>query len=912
MKDELLKLKEQLRAEIEARLRAEEKLKKQAWSQLEVKLKEVARFPMENPDPVFRYDNNFKVIFKNPAAEFLLEKLKAYPEQNYSLLINLKRSLYKDVNLTFEVSFPDHKYTLTIVSMEDRGYINVYGNDITDRKKMEADLLKSESRLQAFLDSVPDMMFRINKEGIFLDIKSGVTKVLQPDKSPEEIVGSSLKDTAISDDVKEELFSAIRETIDTGKVNVLEYGLDYKGDDVFFETRIVKSGPDEAITTVRDITPKKKLDLKLEEQKQFYESILNNMPSDIVVFDKDHRYLFINPIAIKDKETREWLIGKTDFDYCNRRGMPDTLAKARRALFDKVKEDKMNFAMEEKVAGKEGKEEWHYRRMMPIMTDSNNQPAYILGYGLDITELKETQFELEEAKELAERSVESKQQFLANMSHEIRTPMNAVLGMAKLLSQTGLTGKQLEYLKAITDSSDHLLTVINDILDFSKIDSGKIELEESAFDLKELTSSTIRSLQLKARENEDSLSLEFDDNIYATIKGDKYRLKQVLINLLNNAIKFTNKGKVILSCLLLSEIQGKQTIRIKVSDTGIGIDADKMDKIFEGFIQEDGSITRKYGGTGLGLTISKNLVELMGGNLEVCSDKGVGTQFYFDLTFEKDTSLSVNEKKFEPLNYDFSDVRLLMAEDNQFNQLFVTEILRQYGFDFSMASNGEEVVEVARNKTFDIGFLDIQMPLMSGLDACHILKNDLKVDYPLVALTANALKGDRENFISRGFDDYMSKPFNEHDLLRLIVDLLGLKEVGEAGLARKESRKEESTQQQNVLYDFEKLLRMTNGDKAFADKMLQDFYRLTPDLLTKLAASLEQEDAEAVQETAHKMKSSYGIMADESLYDKLVHIEKSLKANGSLGNVKSQVRQVLSLSNVMLQQIEEKQHVLPK
>ncbi len=379
--------------------------------------------------------------------------------------------------------------------------------------------------------------------------------------------------------------------------------------------------------------------------------------------------------------------------------------------------------------------------------------------------------ELVKSRKKAEESAKAKEQFLANMSHEVRTPMNAIVGFTDLLIESKPNDEQRSYLNAIKTSSKNLLVIINDILDFSKISSGKLVLELVDVDIKSLINDLIYSFQVRAKSKNINLNYDFDDKISSLLLGDPVRLHQILNNLLSNAVKFTEAGSVDLCCSLLKDSKESQSLKIKVSDTGIGIDEDKLDLIFETFSQEDQSVTRKFGGTGLGLAISKQLVELYRGELLVESKKGKGTIFTVNIKLNK--SLSATSKSIEVSEkerYSIEGSSILLVEDNEFNQLLVESILSDKNVKITCASNGREALEILNSKNFDIILMDIQMPVMDGIEATRIIRNEMKLDVPIIALTANALKDDKDKYLNAGMDSYISKPFEQQELLRIISD----------------------------------------------------------------------------------------------------------------------------------------------
>ena len=399
----------------------------------------------------------------------------------------------------------------------------------------------------------------------------------------------------------------------------------------------------------------------------------------------------------------------------------------------------------------------------------------IESFNLMLQEIEKQNNELIKAKTRAEDSSKAKEQFLANMSHEIRTPLNGIDGMTGLLMKTNITDDQKEYLHAVRTSVDALLVIVNDILDISKIEAGKLDLEYIGFNLKESLNNTIRSLDYKAKEKGIRLQHNFDDHISTILIGDPVRLNQIIINLINNAIKFTHEGGVTLNCTLVRKTDTTNTIEFRVTDTGIGIDKDKLEKIFESFSQEDESTTRKYGGTGLGLSISTQLVQLYKGQLKVESEKNKGTSFYFEIELPCGRDTDVPEESVGvvyPVNV--KGRKVLLVEDHEINQFLATTILNEWKIEVDLAENGQIAVDKVKSGEidYDVILMDMQMPVMGGIEATQIIRNELKSTIPIIALTANAVKGDSDKCIEAGMNDYISKPFDPSVLYNKILTLI--------------------------------------------------------------------------------------------------------------------------------------------
>ncbi len=395
-------------------------------------------------------------------------------------------------------------------------------------------------------------------------------------------------------------------------------------------------------------------------------------------------------------------------------------------------------------------------------------------------ELEDARLHAEQARHRAESSEKFKEQFLANMSHEIRTPMNAVLGMTRLLLKTRLDAQQKKYLDAILHSSENLLVIINDILDLSKIEAGRMEFESIPFSLREVCQGIQDTLRFRVEEKGIALKLEFDPALPQWLAGDPVRLSQILLNLTGNAVKFTEKGSVIIKAIWKKREEGAFTMLLEIQDTGIGIPEDRQQAVFEIYSQAGADTTRKFGGTGLGLTISKQLVEQQGGNIGLRSIVGVGTTFFFEIPYpavEKTDSELSKPEGIEDLALRLNGIRILLVEDNPFNQMVAVDTLKSLISDtrIEVAENGQEAIDYLLEHRVDIILMDVNMPVMDGFEASRLLRlreKNTSGHLPIMAMTAGVTRPEIEACLQAGMDDVIGKPFEPEDLLLKMFTLL--------------------------------------------------------------------------------------------------------------------------------------------
>lgn len=482
-----------------------------------------------------------------------------------------------------------------------------------------------------------------------------------------------------------------------------------------------------------------------------------------------------------------------------------------------------------------------------------------LSINYDITSLKESERALQEASKLAQESVMLKETFLANMSHEIRTPMNAIIGFTELLLKRELNKKERDYVELIKASGENLLRIINDILDVSKIESGMMIFEENPISIKELFYSLQNMFLPRATDKGLLLSFEYPPDLPDTVIGDPTRLTQIIINLVGNALKFTEKGTVAATVKVLKEETEQYTIEFSVKDTGVGIPEDKLKYIFERFRQADSHTTRHYGGTGLGLSIAKQLIELQGGEIHVRSIDGIGSEFIFSLSFKK-AQIAVEKNKKAPSKINVEELNklnILMVEDNPINIKFIQSLFEEHSIHADIAINGKDAIEKFAQKKYDLVLMDIEMPEMNGYETTFIIRDDYKSDVPIIAMTANAMAGEKDKCLKVGMNDYIAKPIKSDILFEKMYKAAFEKDIDV----------------KKKYIDLEFLVTSMHGKKNAIRETIDIFIEQMPRDVLLIHGAVDKEDYLSIKHYAHKMKSAASLMGISKMQDTLSELE---------------------------------------
>ena len=900
------------------------------------------------------------------------------------------------------------------------GYQVIY-HDISKNKHLEKAGDRERYLLKALLDAIPHMVYFKDSQSRFIRVSQSLAKRFDME-SPDDLVG--LSDADLMPDAEQFLLD--EQALFKGEIEILEKEESVVTSDgtttwcltTKLPLKDLKGNLVGTFGISRCITEQKLAEAELGRERDRLKTIIDNVPDLIFLKDRHGRFINANQalVAAAKVDSIDDVIGKTDFDF-----WPPELA-SNYVADDQLtmREGKPLINQQEKTSDADGNELWLLTCKVPLF-DDDGEVTGLVGIARDITESIKTNHELTTAKDLADSANRAKSDFLANMSHEIRTPMNAIIGMTELLLDTKLQRHQQEYLRMIQGSGESLLSVINDILDFSKIEAGKLELDPVEFGLRRSIGGTMKSLAMRAHDKQLELAFRVQNEVPEALLGDVGRLRQVIVNLVGNAIKFTQQGEVVVDIGVCHNETDCVTLLVKVQDTGIGMSEAACGKVFAEFQQADTSTTRRYGGTGLGLTISSRLVEMMGGAIGVTSTANEGSEFYFTAPFKigdeaglkrqpvivggtrvlvvddngtnrlilkemlhnwgmKPVTCAASEPaiallrehsdKGTPFQLVLSDVQMpdvdgfmmaeqirdadeayrdvpiimltsatrmgdvhdrerlkiagyimkpvtqselfnlivdvmglstngqleksnhpeapaeilprrklnvLLAEDNKVNQTLAIRMLEKQGHHVDLANDGKEAVTMSGSNTYDLILMDVQMPIMDGLDATRAIRDregqaDIGEHVLIVAMTAHAMKGDRELCIAAGMDDYLSKPIRMKEFSEKLKSLfeqpnepplktkrestypVPLAEAAKSLAKASPELKTSTTSDGHV--DWELASKATGDDADLLRDLIGIFLDELPSLLEKLSLAIGENNASEVKKVAHKLKGS--------------------------------------------------------
>ncbi|MDN4028436.1 response regulator [Chryseobacterium gambrini] len=646
----------------------------------------------------------------------------------------------------------------------------------------------------------------------------------QSEKEYKELFNDLKKEN----ELKQESISSLYESL-----SLLDYS---------FDTKKNKDLKELSLYLAEQLKERKRAQDNIKRQEEKYRNIIANMNLGLIEVDNDEivRYANQSFCNVSGFELDE-IIGKN----------PSQLFVQGEANLEFIQEQidlrekGISSVYQLPIKNKRGELRWWAISGAPNYDDHGNLLGSI-GIHLDITDQKKLEEDLKQEKSKAIEASKAKEVFLANMSHEIRTPLNAIIGFLRELKRLDLTTTQNQFVENSFNAAQHLLSIINNILDISKIESGEMSLDNTVFSLKECISNIISILQPKARQKKIMLKAKFSDDLFSEFKADALKIKQILYNIIGNSLKFTNVGEIRVECNVIKDFPNHQSLQICIIDTGIGMSEEYVKQIFKKFNQEDSSISRKYGGTGLGMAITRELIYLMKGEIKIKSKKNVGTEISIFLDMDKSKEKTTLKNIEVKEHVSIEGTRVLLVEDNELNQLVAENSLTHFGCEVTKADNGRRAIDILSKKQFDIILMDIQMPELDGIEATKIIRKDFRLTTPIIALTANAFKTEIDNCIAAGMNSYITKPFDEDELLKVIYKNIKMQNAPETNDSGAEK----------ALYDLKNIQALSRGNEDFIQKMLSIFITQTQQTIPLVEQAFEEKNYAEISRLIHRIKPS--------------------------------------------------------
>lgn len=797
----------------------------------------------------------------------------------------------------------ERDYVPIVVEGIYKGHLWKYEN-VTEKLKNQLQIAESDERNKLIMNSAIDAIIIIDKLGKIISWNPSAERIFG--WTHDEVVTHSLSEIIIPEYMRKSHNDGMIRRLTSGESKMLGRLLELpaqnkKGEEFPVEIYVIcfeQEGEKYYCGFIKDISERKINEeiLKLQEEK--YRNIIANMNLGLLEVDLEDTIIYANQsfcdmsayslAELKGKKAAELFVVEHHKQIISQK--------------NELRKTHESDGYELEVKNKNGENRWWFVSGAPNYND-RGQLVGSIGIHLDISDHKLLEKELAKAKSIAEAAAKAKELFLANMSHEIRTPLNVIIGMIRQLTKESLTADQHFYINQSASSAKHLLTILNNVLDVAKIESGDMEILENGFSPSALLYNVHSIMYSQAIEKNLKFKLNASPDLKPVLIGDDTRLRQVFINLVGNSIKFTQAGSIMLNAEVISETDTHQTILFEVVDTGIGMSEEFITRIFDKFSQEQNESNRRYEGTGLGMTISNDLIRLMGGNLKVDSIKSVGTTFKFELNFRigKPEQLVSNNQQIQ--QNIFKSCKALLVEDNEMNRFIAIQSLDFLGFETTEAENGKIAIELASKNSYDIILMDIQMPVMDGVEATEYIREQLNLKTPIIALTANAFKHDIELYLNKGMNDFITKPYDEQDFFRKIDHVLSLHKF-KLGNTTNDQNKEEEMKTTNKLYNLMQLEQMSRGNNSFVTKMISIFINQTKENIAIMENGIATSNFDEVKRIAHKIRPSIGQMGILSLKNQARTIETYKLEPGENQEFKDMTNDLCEVLNKVLKELE--------
>jgi two-component system, sensor histidine kinase len=745
--------------------------------------------------------------------------------------------------------------------------ISGFLQDISEKKLAEEALIESNTRLSALIRNLKAGILFEDENRRIVYVNDSLCRLFRISTKPDDLIGSDSLHLFMK---MKELFTEPEKYMDRLQ-SVYSAGETQFGEELLLKDKVVyevdfvpvkiNETSKGQLWKFTDLSVRKNQEMVFRQQEEKYRNLIDNMNIGLTETDNEDVMIYMNHMFCRmSGYTKEELTGKKFTDFIIEESYRG-LIKEKNAL----RKSGISDIYQHRVTTKSGETRWWMTGGGPNYDNEGNITGTI-GISVDLTDQKTLELELDLALKKAEESAKAKEIFLATMSHEIRTPLNAIIGIIREMSRKPLPPEQGFLMVNAGMASQHLLSIVNNVLDITKIESRQIDLNLRPFSLVRIISDAVSIMTISADEKMLIMSTMISPDISAAYIGDSDRIRQVLLNILGNSVKFTEKGNISVECLLKEKTGNFHKILIRISDTGIGIDDTYLKNIFQKFSSRSFSGEGKYSGTGLGMAISRELVDIMNGEISIESHAGKGTIveiiLNLEITDEKEITISIDPGTFTELK----GRRILLAEDNFLNRLVAVNSLTYFGMDVTETVNGKEAIEKLRNEAFDLVLMDLQMPEMGGLEATRIIRNELKLDMPVIALTAHALKAEIDRCFKSGMNDYVAKPFDENTLIGTIQKYLS----GKASAIKNDSTG--STGEK--LFDLKILEGLSRGNNDFMNKLIGIFCESTPADIKTIKLAMENGDLDTVKSVAHRIKPNLANFGLQSLAVEIRDIEK--------------------------------------